>query len=112
MQAFAFEPSVPMSLRKPEHRFFRRRRYRDAEFVHADLSRQTEAPRLEKLRRLLFSTDPAHASERTVRRHRRVRRFLALVFLCLLLWFALESALLWDVFSGDAGVSAPRAPNP
>ena len=90
-----------MPLRKTYHRFFRRRRYRDAEFVHADLSRQTEAPPLEKLRRLLFTLDPAHADERTLRRHRRARHGLALALAALLLWFAVESARLWDIFSGN-----------
>ncbi|MDR2844811.1 MAG: hypothetical protein LBV28_01820 [Puniceicoccales bacterium] len=79
--------------------FRRRRRYRDATYVHADLSRMTEAPWSEKIWRRLFRSEYCDMDGSTAKKMRQLRRVLGFSVALLLLWFVVENALAWNVFS-------------
>jgi hypothetical protein len=82
--------------------FFRRhRRYRSAVYSHADLSRDIEAPLLEKIWRWLFKPEYCDSDGSTARMLARVRQFLTWALIWGAGWFTVESLRAWNIFSGD-----------
>lgn len=80
--------------------FLRKRRSRDAAYVHADLRHITEAPWWERVWRWLFKLEYCDNDGRLVFAWLRIRRSFRWVFVLLFSWFVVESLTAWNIFNG------------